>query len=188
MEDAKTRIKITVGDATIEVEGSQEYIEKKLKEPQSFSELAKQVGGIVPATPAKVEAKGQKVKTERRKKTTKGGETYKIVPNLNLSGKDDISNLKDFYKEKSPTSALECNAVFVYYLKKMLKIDKVGIGHIYTCYKAVGFRVPGRLYQSLLDTQNRKSTIITTDMEDLDISTIGENFVEQELPKSPKSK
>jgi hypothetical protein len=187
VEEARTRIKITVGDATIEVEGSQDYVEKKLKEPQSFGGLVKQVSGVVPAIPAKVEAKGQEAKAEKRKKITKG-ETYKTVPNLNLSGTDDIPPLKDFYKEKSPAFALECNAVFIYYLKKMLKIDRVSIEHVYTCYKAVGVKVPGKLYQSLADTQRRKATIITSDMEDLGISTIGENFVEQELPKSHKSK
>ena len=188
MEEARTRIKITVGDATIEVEGSQDYIEKKLGDPESFGGLIKQVGGVVPAIPAKVKVKGQEVKVIKRKKITKAGETYKLVPSLNLSGTDDILSLKDFYKEKSPTSAQECNAVFIYYLKKMLKIDKVGIEHVYTCYKAVGAKLPGRLYQSLVDTQNRKATIITRDIEGLGISTIGENFVEQELPKSHKSK
>ena len=123
MEEDRTRIKITIGDATIEVEGSQDYIEKKLKEPQSFGGLVKQVAETVPAIPTKTKAEGQEAKAEKRKKTTKG-ETYKTVTNLNLSGTDDIPPLKDFYKEKSPTSALECNAVFIYYLKKMLKIVK----------------------------------------------------------------
>ncbi len=188
MAETPTKIRITVGNATIEVEGSQAYIEKKLKEPQSFGGLVKQVAGVVPAIPAKVETKGQEAKAEKRKRITKGGETYKSVPDLKLSGTDDIPPLKDFYKEKSPTAALECNAVFIYYLKKMLKIDKVGIEHVYTCYKAVGAKIPGRLYQSLADTQKRKATIITKDIQDLGISTIGENFVEQELPKSHKSK
>lgn len=188
MEEGRTRIKITIGDATIEVEGSQDYIEKKLKEPQSFGGLVKQVVETVPAIPTKTKAEGREARAEKRKRISKAGETYKLVPNLNLSGTDDIPSLKNFYKDKSPVSAQECNAVFIYYLKKMLKVDKVGIEHVYTCYKAVGAKVPGRLYQSLVDTQNRKATIITSDIKDLGGSTIGENFVEQELPKSHKSK
>jgi len=39
-----------------------------------------------------------------------------------------------------------------------------------------------------VNTQNRKGTIITGDTKDIGISTIGENFVEQELPKSQQSK
>ena len=188
MEEARTKIKITVGNATIEVEGSQEYVEKKLGEPESFTGLVEKVGGVVPAIPTKVEAKGQEAKAERRKRITRVGETYKLVPDLNLSGTENIPSLKNFYKEKNPTSALECNPVFIYYLKTLLKIEKVGLGHVYTCYKAVGAKVPGRLYQSLVDTQNRKASIITKDIKDIGISTIGENFVEQELPKSRKSK
>ena len=188
MADTPTKIRITVGNATIEVEGNQDYIEKKLKEPESFEGLIKKVGGAVPAISAEVEAKGQEVKATKRKRVTKVGESYKLVPDLNLSGTDDIPSLKDFYKEKNPASAQECNPVFIYYLKKMLKIDKVGIDHVYTCYKAVGAKVPGRLYQSLVNTQNRKGTIITGDTKDIGISTIGENFVEQELPKSQQSK
>lgn len=188
MAETPTKIRITVGNATIEVEGSQDYIEAKLKEPETFDGLIKKVAGVVPAISAEVKAKGQEVKAAKRKRVTKAGESYKLVPNLNLSGTDDIPSLKDFYKEKSPTSAQECNAVFIYYLKKMLKIDKVGIDHIYTCYKAAGAKIPGRLYQSLVDTQNVKATIITRDIKDIGTSTIGENFVEQELPKSQKSK
>ncbi len=181
MAEASTKIRITVGNATIELEGSQDYIEKKLKESESFDGLIKKVGGAVPV--ASTEGKA-----EKRKRVTKAGESYKAVPDLNLSGTDDISSLKDFYKEKSPTSAQECNSVFIYYIKKMLKIDRVGIEHVYTCYKTVGAKVPRRLYQSLLDTQNRKATIITKDITDIGISTVGENLVEQELPKSHKSK
>ena len=188
MVETPTKIRITVGNATIEVEGSQDYIEKKLKEPESFDGLVKKVGGAVPAISAGVKAKGQEVKVAKRKRVAKAGESYKAVPDLNLSGTDDIPSLKDFYKEKKPAFAQECNAVFVYYLTKILKIGKVGIDHVYTCYRAVGAKVPGRLYQSLIDTQNRKTTIITRDIKDIGISTIGENFVEQELPQSQKSK
>jgi hypothetical protein len=105
-----------------------------------------------------------------------------------LSGTDTVPSLKDFYKEKKPAYAQECNAVFIYYLKKMLKIEKVGIDHVYTCYKTVGVKVPGRLYQSLLDTRKVKGWVITDNMDDLRIGTLGENFVEKELPKSQQSK
>ena len=188
MEETKTRIKITIGNATIELEGSQDYIEKKLKEPESFNGLMKKAAGVIPVNSAEGKIKDKKGKATKQKKATKAGESYKPIPNLNLSGTDDISSLKDFYKEKNPTSFQECNAVFIYYLKKMSKIDKVGIEHVYTCYKAVGAKIPGRLYQSLVDTGNKKATIITGDIKDIGISTIGENFIEQELPKSKKSK
>jgi len=183
VEEAKTRIKITVGDATIEVEGSQDYIEKKLKEPESFDGLMGKAAGVIPVTATKDKAtKGKK------KAAAKGIESHNLVADLGLSGTDTVPSLKDFYKEKKPTPAQECNAVFIYYLKKMLKIEKVGIDHVYTCYKEVKAKVPGRLYQSLADTRKTKGWIITDNMDDLRIGTLGENFVEKGLPKPQQSK
>lgn len=182
MEEARTRIKITVGDATIEVEGSQDYIEKKLKEAESFDGLMKKAAGVIPVTAPKTKA------TKGKKAAARGIESHNLVTNLDLSGTDTVPSLKDFYKEKKPVPAQECNAVFIYYLKKMLKIENVGIDHVYTCYKAVGAKVPGRLYQSLLDTRKRQGWIITDNMDDLRIGTLGENFVEKGLPKLQQSK
>lgn len=188
MAEIPTKIRITVGNATIEVEGSQDYIEKKLKEPESFDGLVKKVEGIVPTIAAKDKTKGQKVKATKQKRVTKGAESHNLVTDLDLSGTDIISSLKDFYIKKKPTSAQERNAVFIYYLKKMLKIENVSIDHVYTCYKAVSAKVPGRLYQNIIDTRKRKGWIITENINDLSIGTLGENFVEQDLPKPQKSK
>lgn len=182
MAETPTKIRITVGNATIEVEGSQDYIEKKLKEPESFDGLIKKAAGVIPVTSAKAKAaKGKKV-------AAKGIESHNLVTNLDLSGTDTVPSLKDFYKEKNPASAQECNAVFIYYLKKIQEIEKVGIDHIYTCYKEVKARVPGKLYQNIIDTRKRKGWIITDNMDDLRIGTLGENFVEKELPKHEQSK
>lgn len=188
MEETKTRIKITIGNATIEIEGSQEYIEKKLKEPESFSGLVKQAGEAVPAISPEVKAKGQEVKAAKRKRVTKGIESHNLVTDLDLSGTETVPSLKDFYNEKKPTYSQESNAVFLYYLKKMRNIESVGIDHIYTCYKDVKTRVPGRLYQNMIDTCKRKGWIITENMDDLRIGTLGENFVEKELPKLQQPK
>lgn len=188
MAETPTKIRITVGNVTIEVEGSQDYIEKKLKEPESFDGLVKKVGGVVPAISAEVKAKGQEVKATKRKRVAKGIESHNLVPDLDLSGTDDMPSLKDFYNEKKPASFQEMNAVFLYYLKKIRNIESVGIDHIYTCYKYVKAKVPGRLYQSIVDTRKRQGWIITENMDDLRIGTVGENFVEKELPKLQQSK
>ena len=182
MAETPTKIRITVGNATIEVEGSQDYIEKKLKEPESFDGLMKKAAGVIPVTSAKAKA------TKGKKVAAKGIESHNLITDLDLSGTDTMLSLRDFYKEKRPTSALESNAVFLYYLKKIRKIENVGIDHMYTCYKDVKAKVPGRLYQSMIDTRKGKGWIITDNMDDLRIGTLGENFVEKELPKPQQSK
>ena len=83
---------------------------------------------------------------------------------------------------------MERNTVFIYYLKRLKQIENAGINHVYTCYKMVKVPVPSKLYQSLIDTRKIKGTIITDKIDDLQISTIGDNFVEHELPETIKSK
>jgi hypothetical protein len=195
--DSISRIKITTGDCSIEIEGSESYVEKRLNDYESINKVITALGkSIREAAPAKENKKQQEVreptqkveKERKRRVSTKGAESYRILPDLDLSAKGDIPSLVDFHKQKSPESSMEMNSVFVYYLRKLREIDKVGLDHIYTCYKAVGGRVPTRLYQSLLDTRNRKGTVITDDMSDIRIGTVGENFVENDLPRQKKPK
>jgi len=52
MEDAKTRIRISIGNSFIEIEGTEDYIEKKLKETESFDPLMRRLGEATPSAPA----------------------------------------------------------------------------------------------------------------------------------------
>lgn len=190
MEDAKTRIRISVGNSFIEIEGTEDYIEKKLKETESFDPLMRRLGEATPSAPAvveDVEPKGEQVEVKKKKSISRVPESYNILPDLDLAAKNDIPSLEDFYREKKASNAMESNAVFVYYLKKLKKIGKIGVNHIYSCYKAVKAKTPKALYQSLADTRKAKGWIITTNMDDIGIGIAGENFVEQELPKTKKS-
>ena len=82
---------------------------------------------------------------------------------------------------------MESNAVFIYYLKTLRNTSKIGINHVYSCYKNVKAKAPKALRQSLIDTRRAKGWIITTNMDDIGIGIAGENFVEHELPKTKKS-
>jgi hypothetical protein len=95
----------------------------------------------------------------------------------------DRTTLKQFYVEKNPNSALERNAVFVYFLQQISKIPKIATGHIYTCYKDLGIKPPVRLRQSLADTASKKGWLDTGSMNDIKVTLKGEGFVEHELPK-----
>lgn len=195
--NSKSRIRISVGDCSIEIEGAESYVERKLQDHKSIDQLMADLRkNVTVATPTqRVEkppsAKEPKEKVEKERKrrsSAKGSESYKILPDLDLTAKGEIPSLADFFKGKTPKSAQEVNPVLVYYLKKLRNIDHVGLDHIYTCYKTVGVRVPARLYQSIIDTRNRKGTVITDDMNDIRIGTIGENFVENDLPRQQTTK
>ena len=92
-------------------------------------------------------------------------------------------SLRDFYAQKGPKAFSEQNAVFVFYLNKIKELESVTPDSIYTCYKEVGVRVPGAFYQSLLDTSRIKGWIDTGDTNKIRITTVGENFVEHDLPR-----
>jgi len=68
-------------------------------------------------------------------------------------------------------------------MERVLKITDIGINHVYTCYKNVGEKVPGNLYQSLVDTKNLKGWIESKDINNLKITIAGENHVEHDYPR-----
>ena len=190
MEDNKTRIRISVGNSYIEIEGTEDYIEKKLKETESFTPIMERLGGATNSSSAVIEGAkpGVKPKTVKKKKPViRAPESYNVLPDLDLASKDDIPSLEDFYKNKKPSSAMESNTVFIYYLKKLRNISNIGVNHVYSCYKSVNAKAPKALYQSLVDTRGEKGWIITTNMDDIGIGIAGENFVELELQKTKKS-
>ena len=190
MEDTRGRIKISVGNAFLEIEGTEDYIERKLKDMPSFDLMIKRLSEAGPSVPTVAEAvEPREVKQVKKKKSiSKGAESYIVLPNLDLTAKNDIPSLTNFCSEKKPANAMESNVLFVYYLKRLKNIEKVGLNHIYTCYKGTKTKTPTALYQSLADTRKAKGWIITTEMNDIEIGIAGENFVEHELPRPAKSK
>lgn len=110
-------------------------------------------------------------------------ESLSVVKDLNLRAHGDVPSLRDFFRDKAPKGFAEQNAVFGYYLVKSKEITPVGVNHIYTCYKEVGQRVPGAFQQSLKDTARRQGWLDAANLEDIRVTTIGENFVEHDLPR-----
>lgn len=94
-----------------------------------------------------------------------------------------LESLKDFYSKVEAKSNFEKNLVFVYYLKEILKMSDIGLNQIYTCYKHVNERVPGNLYQSLVDTSKHKAWIDTSDLNKISIAVPGENYFEHDLKR-----
>jgi len=105
----------------------------------------------------------------------------KIVPDLDLSPVGKPS-LKQFITEKGPEGTPETLTCLVFYLKTVAGISKVSPNHLYTCYKHLGAKVP-QIYDGLRNTRGRKGWLDTTDFEDVKLTRLGENFVEQDLPR-----
>jgi len=108
--------------------------------------------------------------------------SYTLIP-LNLYP-SNAESLKGFYEKFNATNFFEKNLIYAYYLEKVLMMGEVTIDHMYTCYKQTNQKVPGNLYQSLIDTRNRKGWVDTRDMEDIKVTVTGENYVEHDMPKN----
>jgi hypothetical protein len=103
-----------------------------------------------------------------------------ITIDLKPEGKEP---LRDFYSKFIVKSGFENNTIFLYYLEKILLLTDINPDHIYTCYKSVNQKVPGKLRQNIIDTKRNKSWIETDNMENLKITQIGENFVEHDATR-----
>jgi hypothetical protein len=186
----KVRIDLTAG--TLEAEGSEDFIRELYQDfrEQVGQRTAPPASGGMPKEhprPSSKAAQGSRRATGERKSTasTRRDRTPVLVKELDLAAKDTQVGLKDFLKRyKKLTSALDLNALFVYYLSREAAVDPITMDHVYTCYKHVGARVPKFLTQSLWDTARRKGTIDSTSLDDVKLTTVGENWVEHDLEKA----
>lgn len=133
-------------------------------------------------TPMLLDPKAESTTPHKTRKTTKGNETYQQNASLILWKIDDRVDLKQFYIDKNPSTGYECNVVFVYYLQKIVKTEKITPQDIYTCYKHVERRYPTALRQNLIDTNDDKGWINTSNIQAIILTPKGENYVEHELP------
>lgn len=120
----------------------------------------------------------KKTKSKSNAKST----SFNLVSTLNLNPQA-LKSLKSFYSEFIAKTFFDKNTLFIYYMERVLKTTEIGINHVYTCYKNVGEKIPGNLYQSLVDTKNLKGWIESKDINNLRITISGENHVEHDFPR-----
>ena len=179
-----TKLRIDLFNSTVEVDGEESFV--RLVYDDFKGQLAgagqkvainiqKPTEGHSPLTEAVSLAKKP---IDKRPKAS-----FSIIKDLDLSSNNDKPSLREFYASRSPRSALECNAVFVYYLQQIANVKPIAIDHIYSCYKALNLKYPNALKQSIADTSSRKGWLDTSSFEDIKLATPGENYVEHDLPK-----
>lgn len=161
-----SRIKIDLQNKLLEIEGEENFIRDIYDQSRSLFAVSNNIES------------GHNMVTRRQRKSGGLKESYAIIKNLDLS---QPAALKEFYAGKPTASALEKNAVFVYYLSKIANIKNINLNHIYSCYKEVGTKLPEALKQSLADTSSKKGWIDTKSMSDIKITLKGEGKVMREL-------
>lgn len=108
-------------------------------------------------------------------------QSYTLLVGLNLIPKDKKS-LKEYFASFITKSNFEYNIVILSYLVNVLKEVNIGTNHFYTCYKHLNLKIPS-LKQSLFDTKNRKGWIDTSNIENIQITIAGENFIDHEIDR-----
>ena len=178
--EAKIHIKLSEG--LVEAEGSEEfvkYIYDSVKDNLFSSNFIKPPVNPSPNQNGEIK-QDEKVKRPSKKIT----KTPAIVNSLNLRPSDGKLSLEDFYNTlKVGDNYFEKNLVFTYYLQKILETTNISDDHIYTCYKHMKAKVSNNLYQSIVDTKNRKGWIDSTNINDIKVTIAGENYVEHDMKK-----
>lgn len=134
------------------------------------------------------EIPGRVKKTKKRGSGTKGKAKIKAKPSLaiakdlNLKPKGKKS-LDEFAETKKPNSHNEKGTVAAYYLKHVLALSAITESHIFTCFKHMKWRVPTNLSNTLAYTASQYGWLDTSNLQDIKMTTIGENLVEHDLPK-----
>jgi hypothetical protein len=182
------RLRIDAAAGILEVEGDEPFVREiyadfKDKLPGRGS-LADDAGSGAAKT---IQNNMQKVEEQPRRRGKGAGsgarESYILNKQLDLRANGKVS-LKEFYDQKAPKTAVQRNAVFVYYLKKILEHSPITLHDIYTCYSEVKVKAPDAFRQSIKDTSgSRYGYLDASNMDDIQIPLRGIQFVEHDLPE-----
>jgi hypothetical protein len=92
-------------------------------------------------------------------------------------------SLKDFFSQKAPSFDMDQVLVISYYLQRTLQSSQFGQGHVLSGFKHVGKPVPKDLNRTIRNMKDKKAWLNFTDVENIRLTTEGENRVEHELGK-----
>lgn len=121
------------------------------------------------------------VANSKPKKSSYKPPVMAIVKDMNLRPEGELS-FRDFYAQKKPNTQEQAVTVAVYYLKRVLELEKVTPEHIYTCFKDVGRRTPKNMPQTIRDNAKNKGWVDTSERGNIKITNHGENMVDHDLP------
>jgi hypothetical protein len=105
-----------------------------------------------------------------------------LVPDLNFRP-EKHPPLREFFAGKAPSSDMEEILLVVYYMQHMMKVSKVGLGHIRTALGDVGKSIPLDLKQTIRNIRGKKAWVKYTELDDITTATAGENHVLHDMGK-----
>lgn len=188
MGNAKLRMDLSQG--IIEAEGTEEFVsiiysdfkdqlaknavDTKKRDPKSSSDSASEKEIV------KTKAKATKTPKTLSPKIKS---TLTLLKDLDLKSGSNKS-LQEFYNQYSPTSNMEKNLVFAYYLQQVMEETPISLDHVFTCYRHMSLKVPQALHQSLIDTARIHGWLDTSSMNDIKVPVSGLNHIEHDMKRT----
>ncbi|HML02964.1 MAG TPA: hypothetical protein VK487_06285 [Candidatus Bathyarchaeia archaeon] len=177
-----TKAKINLKEGTIELEGSETFVNKQLEG------FMKEIKGMKLPAFDQTSVQTQPIpspKGEERQPKKRVGKTIQRVEPLPLDLKGNGNpSLRRLHEEKKPKTAMEQLTLFAYYLDKFLNIKEMQLGHVVTCCQEVKCKIPANIKQQFYNIQQHHGWIDVGKLgETATITTTGINLVEHDLPR-----
>lgn len=181
------KAKMTIGNGTIELEGSEEFVSKYLDSFRSFfgatgiQNPPKNSTESKKTEPAKDRVPNSSKSDKRSRKKVKSIEAEKF--DIFKSG--ESPSLEEFLKQKSPGKTVgNVIAVIAYYIQQIKKLPYFTEGQIDYAYKALSITGrPTHLRQIIINKKNKNLWFEETeDNLGWKLTRPGEIFVEEKLP------
>lgn len=193
--DSSTKAKISLNGGTIELEGSEEFVQKNLDSLKNF--IYKPISISTTETknnsPAILQSNSDGIKQSNggTKKQSRPSVVTIVRPEeFEISGNGNIPPFKAFLDGKKPSnSAPEMITVTGFYLQHYLKKEEFSEGHVMSAYIMAGITRPKKPHQVFINAKNRTQWIKQGSSTDKWILTpFGEDHVRNDLPKKKLNK
>jgi hypothetical protein len=207
LDRTEAKFKIDVKQGTVELEGSENFVDKHLdKFEEIFTSAIKQTvtqGIIHSITDHNISAlqeqnsekkpeisklelvKANNNNNNNNKHATKQSTSLPPIP-VDLKANENKVGLREFYAEKNPSNHYEKTVVFVYYITKINKQTEVKYGEILSCYEEVNEKKPS-ITDIIKNSIRYKGWLAQgSDKFTTRLTISGENFVKFDLPQQKK--
>lgn len=138
-----------------------------------------------PVASAEAKVVNSTVKHKAKLKSAKKPKTVIAMDkSLNLAPSGKISAL-DFASDKAPTNVMQKCVVAVYYLRHTIELSEVTVSGVLTFFKTLSWPVPANLRNALAKS-GTEGWLDTSSLEDIKLTSMGENLIEHTLPQKSK--
>ncbi len=182
MNENLTKAKINLNDGTIELEGSEEFVQKNL---DSFKDhISKKIS--TPPKEVKLTNDITKKSDNGITKQSKSSVVDNVPPEeFEIRGNVTVPSFRNFLDDKKPSnSAPDMISITGFYFKQHLNKEEFSEGNVMYVYGIAGLKRPKKVHQVFLNTKSRNQWIKQGSASDKWILThIGEDYVLHDLPK-----